>query len=77
MRRRLSPQERSADPEHRRWTDVIAVVLAADDGGLRLRTDAPRSEPREVVVAADDVVAAKRIPPRRERPAGRADAREG
>jgi hypothetical protein len=31
-------------------------VLAADD--------APRSEPHEVFVAASDVVAAKRIPPR-------------
>lgn len=64
VRRRLGAGEASGRAAGKRWTDVIGVVLAADDAGVRLRTDAPRSEPHEVFVAASDVVAAKRIPPR-------------
>jgi hypothetical protein len=60
VRRRLGPAESGG----KLWTDVIGVVLEVDDGGIRLRTDSPRSAPQEVFVAADDVEAAKRIPPR-------------
>jgi hypothetical protein len=60
VRRRLGPDEAGG----KRWTDVIGVVLAVGDDGIRLRTDAPRRPPEEVWVAANDVEAAKRIPPR-------------
>jgi hypothetical protein len=61
VRRRLAPDEAGG----KRWTDVIGVVLDVDDAGIRLRTDAPRKPAEEVWVAAVDVEAAKRIPPRR------------
>jgi hypothetical protein len=67
VRRRLSADE-SEQAGGALWTDVIGVVLAAGDEGLRLRTDAPRADPGEVFVAAADVVAAKPIPPRPRRP---------
>ncbi|WP_418277613.1 DUF6725 family protein [Isoptericola jiangsuensis] len=66
VRRRLDATE--AATSGRRWTDVIGVVVAIDDGGVRLRRDpARRSDPgagTEVRVAADDVVAVRRLPPR-------------
>ncbi len=43
---------------------MIGVIVGVDDAGIRLRTDAPRTPAREVFVAADDIEAAKRIPPR-------------
>jgi beta-phosphoglucomutase-like phosphatase (HAD superfamily) len=67
VRRRLTPEE-AAEAGGKLWTDVIGIVLASGDDGLRLRTDAPRAEPREVFVAAADVVAAKPLPPRPRRP---------
>jgi hypothetical protein len=60
VRRRLAPDEAGGQ----RWTDVIGIVLAVDDAGIRLRTDAPRRPPEDVWVSAEDVEAGKRIPPR-------------
>ncbi|MGC5167292.1 DUF6725 family protein [Luteimicrobium sp. DT211] len=62
VRRRLAGEEASGH----RWTDVIGVVLAVDDSGLTLRPDTPRDgqDAAPVRVAADDVVSAKRVPPR-------------
>ena len=62
VRRRLAADE--AQRTGKVWTDVIGVVLAVDDAWIRLRTDAPRGEPRDVFVPGGDVAAAKRILPR-------------
>ncbi|WP_407318622.1 DUF6725 family protein [Isoptericola halotolerans] len=74
VRRRLSPAEAAATG--RRWTDVIGVVVAVDGAGVTLRRDpARRDSPgagTEVRVAADDVAAARPLPPRPERRAPRA-----
>ncbi|GAA1712538.1 hypothetical protein GCM10009809_05850 [Isoptericola hypogeus] len=75
VRRRLDPAE-AARTGHV-WTDVIGIVLAVDDAGLRLRPDAPRSAPApgeaaEVVVPGAAIEAMKRLGPRpapRSRPA--------
>ncbi len=68
VRRRLSPDESAQAAAAGRgtvWTDVIAVVLAVDDDGLTLRTDAPReTTPRELRVDASTIETWKRIPPR-------------
>ena len=68
VRRRLTPPESERARAQGRgavWTDLIAVVLAVDDDGLRLRTDAPREKvAREVHVPAALIETAKRIPPR-------------
>ena len=71
VRRRLTPAESAqalAEGRGGVWTDIISVVVAVDDDGLTLRTDAPRErEPREVRVPADQIETAKQIPPRPER----------
>jgi hypothetical protein len=46
------------------WTDVIGIVLAVDEAGIRVRTDAPRDDPRELTIPGDAIEAAKQIPPR-------------
>lgn len=75
VRRRLSAVESEQARAQGRggvWTDIIAVVLAVDDGGLLLRTDAPRERvAREVLVPAGQIETAKRIPPRPARRASR------
>ncbi|GAB2456923.1 DUF6725 family protein [Xylanimonas ulmi] len=76
VRRRLDATEAArarAEGRGAVWTDIIGVVLAVDDEGLSLRTDAPRDpSPREVSVAAGEIEAVKRIGPR---PARRAPRR--
>jgi hypothetical protein len=75
VRRRLDAAE-AARSGHV-WTDVIGIVLAVDDTGLRLRPDPARRgaapvEPAEVVVPGGAIEAAKRLGPRpapRSRPA--------
>jgi len=64
VRRRLAPDDdaRSATGHHL-WTDVIGVLTAVDDDGLAVRPDRAPGLP-EVRVAAADVEAAKRVPPR-------------
>jgi len=75
VRRRIDATEAEAARAEGRgsvWTDVIAVVLAVDDDGLLLRTDAPREEaPRELRVPAEAIETAKQIPPRPARRAAR------
>lgn len=75
VRRRLTPEEGEQARAQGRgavWTDIIAAVLGVDDGGLRLRTDAPREAvAQEVWVPGDQVETAKQIPPRPERRAPR------
>jgi hypothetical protein len=71
VRRRLSAEEAAATGKV--WTDIIGVVIAVDDDGVRLRTDpgsahASSQAPTEVEVRADQIEAAKRIPPRPQRP---------
>jgi hypothetical protein len=77
VRRRLSPAEAAASGHV--WTDVIGVVLAVDDAGLRLRRDPARraavgdaAEPDVVVVPGAEIEAVRRLPPR---PARRPRAR--
>lgn len=41
VRRRLSEAEAAAS--HKRWTDVIGVVVAVDDDGVTLRRDPARA----------------------------------
>jgi hypothetical protein len=81
VRRRLSAEESAAAAAEGRgsvWTDVIAVVLAADDGGLTLRTDAPReTTARERRVDGAPIETVKQIPPRPERRAARARRDDG
>ncbi|MEN5075119.1 DUF6725 family protein [Isoptericola cucumis] len=65
VRRRLAPEEADGHV----WTDVIGVVLDTGPHGLRLRRDPARGsgvpgEADEVVVPAEAIEAAKRIPPR-------------
>jgi hypothetical protein len=66
VRRRLDDAEAAATGQ--RWTDVIGVVVAVEDDGVLLRRDpARRSDPAtdtEVRVAATEIEAAKRLPPR-------------
>ncbi|MEK8228375.1 DUF6725 family protein [Oerskovia sp. M15] len=72
VRRRLTEAEARAtdDAAHgetrKSVTDVLGIVLAIDPGvSITLRTDAGGShESFEVRIPADQVVAAKRIPPR-------------
>lgn len=76
VRRRLTAQESAlaaADGRGTVWTDVIAVVVAVDDDGLTLRTDAPReTTPRTLRVDGSAIEAAKQIPPRPQRRSARA-----
>ncbi|WP_159793997.1 hypothetical protein [Puerhibacterium puerhi] len=75
VRRRLDPAEAAAARAAGRgavWTDVIGVVLAVDDAGLRLRTDAASARAsHEVRVPGSAVEAVRRVPPRPPRRAPR------
>ena len=72
VRRRLTEDEARATRDDARGepgksvTDVIGIVLSVDpDVSITLRTDAGGShEPVELTIPAEQVVAAKRIPPR-------------
>ncbi|MFF2623077.1 hypothetical protein [Oerskovia jenensis] len=70
VRRRLTPDEVRATQdgtgETRSVTDVIGIVLTVTPGtSITLRTDAGGShESVEVTIGAEQLVAAKRIPPR-------------
>jgi hypothetical protein len=64
VRRRLSAEESAESGA--RWADVVGILTAVDDGGLRVRPDRTPGLP-EVAVAAGDVEAVKPIPPRRPR----------
>jgi hypothetical protein len=68
VRRRLTGDESvqaRAEGRGAVWTDIIAVVVAVDDSGLRLLTDASRQlQAREVHVPGQLITAAKPIPPR-------------
>lgn len=72
VRRRLTAAESADALSQRRgavWTDVIGVVVAASDDGLRMRTDPRpgRGEPRQVWIPAALVTSVKPLPPRRAR----------
>jgi hypothetical protein len=75
VRRRLDAAEAAAARAAGRgavWTDVIGVVLAVDDAGLLLRTDAASARAaHEVRVPGTAVEAVRRIPPRPPRRAPR------
>ncbi|MFP3713009.1 hypothetical protein [Puerhibacterium sp. TATVAM-FAB25] len=76
VRRRLDAAEAAAARAAGRgavWTDVIGVVLAVDDAGLLLRTDAASArDSTQVQVAGAAIEAVRRIPPRPPRRAARA-----
>lgn len=75
VRRRLDDAEAAAARAAGRgavWTDVIGVVLAVDDAGLLLRSDAAAApESSEVRVVGATIEAVRRIPPRPPRRAAR------
>ncbi|GAA4731758.1 hypothetical protein GCM10023216_24760 [Isoptericola chiayiensis] len=66
VRRRLSAAEATSTGQ--RWTDVIGVVVAADDDALVLRRDPARASApgagTEVRVARAEIEAVKQLPPR-------------
>lgn len=66
VRRRLSPAEAQGPGSGAGhvWTDVIGYVLEVSDGGVRLRTDPRHGTPEEVLVPADEIEAARQVPPR-------------
>ncbi|MCK9792244.1 hypothetical protein M1843_00600 [Isoptericola sp. 4D.3] len=64
VRRRLTAAE--AAESGARWADVVGILTASGDGGLRVRPDRSPDLP-EVSVAADEVEAVKPVPPRRPR----------
>ncbi|MFC8597852.1 MULTISPECIES: hypothetical protein [unclassified Isoptericola] len=64
VRRRLTPSEAAAAGA--RWTDVVGVLTAVSEDGLRVRADRSPGLP-EVAVPAAEVEAVKPVPPRRPR----------
>lgn len=65
VRRRLVPEEAAASGHV--FTDVVGVVVAVDDAGLRLRRDPARGGPAAGVeedVPGPQVEAVRRLPPR-------------
>lgn len=74
VRRRLSASEAAAARAERRgavWTDIIGFVLTVSDDGLGVRTDPRpgRGAPEDLWIPAPEIVSAKQIPPRPQRPA--------
>ncbi len=65
VRRRLTTDEAAASGHV--WTDVVGVVVAVDDDGLRLRRDPARGGPTAGVeedVPGPQVESVRRLPPR-------------